>query len=130
MELLSEQPQAAAESRERLSSRGLTVPVVLSIVGSLLAFVAIAVGLFYATDRAAESEALHEAALIDVDQVGHGGAPQDIEVGNVEPAIAEFAKSAENCTRKAFAMAERATDPRGLSSAMSAARNGGANDAI
>jgi two-component system NarL family sensor kinase len=61
VELLSEQPQAAAESRERLSSRGLTVPVVLSIVGSLLAFIAIAVALFYATERAAVDEALGEA---------------------------------------------------------------------
>ncbi len=61
MELLSEQPQAAAESRERLNSRGLTVPVVLSIVGSLVAFIAIAVALFYATERAAVDEALGEA---------------------------------------------------------------------
>jgi signal transduction histidine kinase len=61
VELLSEQPQAAVEARERLNSRGLTVPVVLSIVGSLLAFIAIAVALFYATERAAVDEALGEA---------------------------------------------------------------------
>lgn len=61
MELLSEQPQATGEVRDRFSSRGLTVPVVLSIVGSLLAFIAIAVALFYATERAAVDEALHEA---------------------------------------------------------------------
>jgi signal transduction histidine kinase len=64
VELLSEQPLASAvgaETRERLGTRGLTLPVVLSIIGSLLAFVAIAVGLFWATDRAAVTEALHEA---------------------------------------------------------------------
>ncbi len=64
VELLSEQPlvQAeATETRERLGTRGLTVPVVLSIIGSLLAFIAIAIGLFYATERGAVSEALHEA---------------------------------------------------------------------
>ena len=64
MELLSEQPlvQAdATETRERLGTRGLTVPVVLSIIGSLVAFIAIAIGLFYATERGAVSEALNEA---------------------------------------------------------------------
>lgn len=61
MELLSEQPTKAGEVTGRSSQRGLTVAVVVSIIGSLVAFVAIAVGLFYATNRAAESEALHEA---------------------------------------------------------------------
>lgn len=62
MELLSEQPASAGEHRAVSRQRGLTVAVVVSIIGSLLAFVAIAIGLFYATDRAAESEALREAA--------------------------------------------------------------------
>ena len=62
MELLSEQPASAGEHRTVSRQRGLTVAVVVSIIGSLLAFVAIAIGLFYATDRAAESEALREAA--------------------------------------------------------------------
>ena len=62
MELLSEQPTSAAEPRPRHPQRGLTVAVVVSIVGSFMAFIAIAVGLFYATDRAAEAEALREAA--------------------------------------------------------------------
>lgn len=62
MELLSEQPTRVGEVTGHRSQRGLTVAVMVSIIGSLLAFVAIAVGLFYATDRAAESEALHEAA--------------------------------------------------------------------
>lgn len=64
MELLSEQPLTAGsarESKERLGSRGLTLPVVLSIVGSLLAFVAITLSLFWVTDRAAVDEALKEA---------------------------------------------------------------------
>ncbi|MEN9645743.1 MAG: Sensor histidine kinase LiaS [Actinomycetota bacterium] len=62
MELLSEQPATAVEPKVHSRQRGLTVAVVVSIIGSLLAFVAIAIGLFYATDRAAESEALREAA--------------------------------------------------------------------
>ncbi len=61
MELLSEQPQATGEVRDRLKSSGLTVPVVLSIVGSLLAFIAIAVALLFATERAAVDEAVQEA---------------------------------------------------------------------
>ncbi len=61
MELLSEHPAGSGDSKERLGTRGLTVPVVLSIVGSLVAFIAIAIGLFWATERAAVSEALSEA---------------------------------------------------------------------
>ena len=61
MELLSEQPTKAGDVTGRSSQRGLTVAVVVSIVGSFLAFIAIAVGLFYATNNAAEAEALKEA---------------------------------------------------------------------
>jgi signal transduction histidine kinase len=61
VELLSEQPTKAGDVTGRSSQRGLTVAVVVSIVGSFLAFIAIAVGLFYATNNAAEAEALKEA---------------------------------------------------------------------
>jgi two-component system, NarL family, sensor kinase len=61
VELLSEQPMKAGDVTGRSSQRGLTVAVVVSIVGSFLAFIAIAVGLFYATNSAAEAEALNEA---------------------------------------------------------------------
>lgn len=61
MELLSEQPTSAGEVKAPKRQRGLTVAVVVSIIGSLLAFVAIAIGLFYATNSAAEAEALNEA---------------------------------------------------------------------
>lgn len=65
MELLSEQPAAAGDHHEAKSfaspTRTLTVPVTLSIIGSLLAFLAIAIGLFWATQRAAIDEALKSA---------------------------------------------------------------------
>jgi two-component system NarL family sensor kinase len=61
VELLSEQPTKAGDVTGRASRRGLTVAVVVSIVGSFVAFIAIAIGLFYATNSAAEAEALKEA---------------------------------------------------------------------
>lgn len=45
-------------------------------------------------------EALHEAALIDVDQLWHGAAPDDVEIGEIEPAITELAQCAEACRFK------------------------------
>lgn len=68
MDLLREQAPAAAPSsaadeppKVRTGRRGLTVAVTLSIVGSLLAFIAISIGLLYATRGGAVDEALEEA---------------------------------------------------------------------
>jgi signal transduction histidine kinase len=62
VEMLREHPVATGEvSSKRSSSRSLRVPIALSVAGSLLAFVTIGLGLLWATNSAAEREAVHEA---------------------------------------------------------------------
>lgn len=50
-----------ADRRDRIGAKGVTVPIVLAIIGSLIAFVAISLGLLWVTQKAAEHEALKEA---------------------------------------------------------------------
>lgn len=59
--MLREPPVAANDDAPPRRSSSLRVPIVLSIIGSLVAFVVVALGLFLATKNAAESEAVQQA---------------------------------------------------------------------
>jgi signal transduction histidine kinase len=59
--MLREHPVPTGEVRERNDTQSLRVPIALSVAGSLLAFVAIGLGLLWATNSAAEREAIDQA---------------------------------------------------------------------
>jgi two-component system, NarL family, sensor kinase len=61
VEMLREHPVATGEAKDKGSSRSLRVPIALSVAGSLLAFLAIGLGLLWATNGTAERQAVNEA---------------------------------------------------------------------
>lgn len=61
MEMLREHPRATTDHNGRRFTRSVRAPLILTIIASLLVFLAVGAGMLWAVNRAAVSEGLHDA---------------------------------------------------------------------